>query len=76
LLVPSDTRLRQSIQEHFRTHRCLYLSEHGSIRTLDVRPVTETHERAVDYVFKTVLRGRVSYDDGVLLLPRARDELM
>jgi hypothetical protein len=37
--------------------------------------VTETPERAVDYGFKTILRGRVSYDDGVLLLPRAHDEL-
>ena len=33
------------------------------------------HARVVDYLFKTVLRGRVSYDDGVLILPRARDEL-
>jgi hypothetical protein len=45
------------------------------ITRLDVRPITETPERAVDYVFKTILRGRVSYDEGVLILPRARDEL-
>ena len=29
----------------------------------------------VDYVFKTIKRGRVSYDEGVLILPRARNEL-
>ena len=46
------------------------------IMHLDVRPVIESHECVVDYVFKTILRGRVSYDDGVLLLPRIRDELM
>jgi hypothetical protein len=31
-----------------------------------VRPVTGTPERAVDYVFKTIPRGRVSYEDGIL----------
>jgi hypothetical protein len=29
----------------------------------------------VDYVLKTIKRGRVSYDEGVLILPRARGEL-
>ena len=29
----------------------------------------------VEYVFKTIKRGRVSYDEGVLILPRARNEL-
>jgi hypothetical protein len=53
----------------------MYLGKRRLIRGLEVRPVTETHERVVDYVFKTILRGRVSYDEGILLLPRARDEL-
>jgi hypothetical protein len=38
--------------------------------------VEEGHERVVDYVFKTVLRARVSYDEGLLLLPRAREEVV
>ena len=29
----------------------------------------------VDYVFKTIKRGRVPYDEGVLVLPRAGNEL-
>ena len=75
LLVPPDTRLELPVEQHFRIHEEIYLGRRRLITELDVRPVTETHERAVDYVFKTILRGRVSYDDGVLLLPRARDEL-
>ena len=47
----------------------------GAISKIDVRPVTDGYERVVDYVFKTIKRGRVSYDEGVLVLPRARDEL-
>jgi hypothetical protein len=76
LLVPRDSRLGHPVDEHFRTHEATYLGKHRSIQTLDVRPVTETHERMVDYVFKTILRRRVVYGEGVLILPRARRELM
>jgi hypothetical protein len=47
----------------------------GAISKIDVRPVVDGHQRVVDYVFKTMKRGRVTYDEGVLILPRARDEL-
>jgi hypothetical protein len=75
LLVSPESRLELPVEEHFRRYQDMYLGERRLIRGLDVRPVTETPERVVDYVFKTILRGRVSYDDGILLLPRARDEL-
>ena len=39
------------------------------------RPVIDGYERVVDYVFKTIKRGRISYDEGMLVLPRTRDEL-
>jgi hypothetical protein len=47
----------------------------GTISKIHVRPVVDGYERVVDYVFKTIKRGRVSYDEGVLILPRTRDEL-
>ncbi len=47
----------------------------GTISKIDVRPVVDGHERVVDYVFKTIKRGRVSYDEGMLVLPRTHDEL-
>ena len=75
LLVPPDTRLGVPVEEHFREYQDMYVGKRRLITKLDIRPVTETPERAVDYVFKTILRGRVSYDDGVLILPRSRDEL-
>jgi hypothetical protein len=75
LLVPPDTRLEIPVEEHFRDYQGMYLGRRRLITKLDVRPVTETFDRAVDYLFKTILRGRVSYDDGVLLLPRTRSEL-
>ena len=75
LLVPPDTRLEIPVEQHFRDYEDMYRGRRRLITKLDVRPVTETYERAVDYVFKTVLRRRVSYDEGVLILPRTRNEL-
>ena len=75
LMVPSDNRLKVPVDEHFRDYQDMYVGERRLITRLDIRPVDETPAHAVDYVFKTILRGRVSYDDGILLLPRTRDEL-
>jgi hypothetical protein len=75
LIVPPETRLGLPVEEHFRDYQDMYLGKRRLIQEVDIRPVTETHKRMVDYVFKTILRGRVSYDEGILLLPRARDEL-
>jgi hypothetical protein len=47
----------------------------GVISKIDVRPVVDGYDRVVDYVFKTIKRGRVTYDEGVLILPRTRDEM-
>jgi len=74
ILIPDRSRLRDPLQDHFHTSAHLYVTD-GTITKIDVRPVVDGHERAVDYVFKTIKRGRVSYDEGVLILPRARDEL-
>jgi hypothetical protein len=75
LLVPPGTRLDRPVDEHILAYRDMYLGKRGLIANLDVRPVNEGHELVVDYVFKTILRRRVSYDDGVLVLPRTRGEL-
>lgn len=57
LLVPPYTRLDVPVEQHFRDNQDMYLGKRRLIRELDVRPVTETHECVVDYVFKTILRG-------------------
>jgi hypothetical protein len=75
LLVPATSRLKGSVEDHFRDQRGLYLRASDGMSDLHVRPVTHGYERVVDYVFKTVLRGRIAYDDGMLLLPRATREL-
>jgi len=74
ILIPDRSRLRVPLQDHFQSCAHLYGID-GTITKIDVRPVVNGYERVVDYVFKTVKRGRVSYDEGVLILPRTRDEL-
>lgn len=74
ILVPDRSRLREPLQDHFQACARLYGTD-GTISKIDVRPVTAGYERVVDYVFKTIKRGSVSYDEGVLILPRALDEL-
>jgi hypothetical protein len=75
LLMPPTTRLKSSLADHFAEKRTLYVGSGGSIVRIDVRPVVEDHRRVVDYVLKTVLNGRLSYDEAVLVLPRSRGEL-
>ena len=74
VLIADRSRLRETLQDHFQACAHLYGTD-GTISKIDVRPVADGFERVVDYVFKTIKRGRVSYDEGVLILPRARDEL-
>ena len=74
LLVPPASRLRMTAEEHFRLNQELYLGDRSRIVRLDVRPVTHSPERVLDYVLKSVRRGRFALDD-VLILPRAVSEL-
>jgi hypothetical protein len=74
ILIPERSRLREPLQDHFQSCAHLYGID-GTISKIDARPVAEGYERVVDYVFKTIRRGRISYDEGVLILPRARGEL-
>ena len=75
MLMPPTSRLKESLADHFRDKRNLYAGSGSSIQRIDVRRVVENHERVVDYVLKTILNGRLSYDEAVLVLPRSRDEL-
>lgn len=75
ILVPTCSRLKQSLPDHFEIFNDLYTGYGKLIQAIDIRPVVETPERVLDYVFKTVKRGKISYDDGVLILPRTRGEL-
>jgi hypothetical protein len=74
LLVPPRSRLPISAPEHFRQHQALYVRDRSRLDRIDVRPIENGIERAVEYVLKSLRRRRFSMDD-LLLLPRALAEL-
>jgi hypothetical protein len=76
LLVPPRSRLRVDAAEHFRAGSEFYVPAGSVLRRLDVRGVDHGDvARVADYVLKTIRSGRVPYDRGVLILPRAFSEL-
>jgi hypothetical protein len=75
LLMPPTSRLKGSLADHFRERQELYVGSGKAALRIDVRPVVGDHDRVVDYVLKTVLNGRLSYDEAMLMLPRSRGEL-
>jgi hypothetical protein len=75
MLIPPTSRLKESLADHFREKQEQYVGSGRPALRIDVRPVVEDHGRVVDYVLKTVLNGRLTYDDAVLVLPRSRGEL-
>jgi hypothetical protein len=75
VLMPPASRLNGSLADHFESNIDMYAGPRNAVQRIDVRSVTDGHRRVVDYVFKTVLNRRLSYDEAVLVLPRVRDEL-
>ena len=75
ILLPPRSRLKKPLADHFQNNSDLYAGAAKSVERIHVVPVTYSHERVVDYVLKTVLNGRLSYDEAVLVLPRSRREL-
>lgn len=72
LLTPPHSRLRTTVEEHFSVNHRLYARP--PVDAIDARPITRTPELALQYVLKSIRRGRFSFDD-ILILPRVRREL-
>jgi hypothetical protein len=75
LAMPPRSRLPVPADEHFRQHQALYVGGRSRLRQVDVRPIEGPVDRVVDYALKSLQRRRFSRDQ-VLVLPRARSELI
>ena len=75
LLVPTVTRLRTTVEAHFNASPLLYLKDRTFLDRIDVRPITSDPAYVTDYVFKSVKNNRLTYDDAVLVLPKAISEI-
>lgn len=76
VLLPPSSRIKVSLVDHLNENQRLYAGAGMPIRRIHAEPVTGNHERVVDYIFKTVTRRRLSYDEAVLVYPRSRSELL
>jgi hypothetical protein len=72
LVVPWECRLKKDVVTHLQEHGALYRK--APLRRIDVQPIEDRLGFVVDYVFKSVKKGRVSWDD-VILLPKSSSEL-
>lgn len=75
VLIPPSSRLKGSLVDYFQDKQDLYVRPDKPIERIHVQPIVDGHDRVVDYVFKNVLRRRLSYDDALVVLPRSRTEL-
>lgn len=74
VLIPPKNNLGKPLKQHVSENKRLYLNDRN-ISSLDIAPVTtSTTARMTDYVMKTFKRGKVDYDDAVIVLPRSRTE--
>jgi hypothetical protein len=72
ILVPTKSRLKVPFLQHLRDKRKSYGQKY--ILGIHAEPNRDHHRFVADYAGKGVKRGRVSYDD-VLVLPRTGKEL-
>jgi hypothetical protein len=75
LLIPPTSRLRTSLEFHVSLkHRRLY-QERARLERIHLTEITRRPGHVVDYVFKTVKNGRLTYDEAVFVLPKTADEI-
>jgi hypothetical protein len=75
VLVPPGSRLPGTLRDHVARSGGLYVGPATWLQRLHVEPIDGDYHRVARYVFKSVLSGRLEYDDAVVLLPRALSEL-
>jgi len=72
LVVPWESRLKEDVITHVQKHDALYRK--APLRRIDIQPIESRLGFVADYVFKSVKRGRISWDD-VILFPKSTWEL-
>jgi hypothetical protein len=65
LLLPPQSRLKESVLDRFASYRKLYLK--NSLVEIHIIPIRSNMPRVVDYIFKSIKRGRFSWDDWFVL---------
>jgi len=73
--LPPLSRLNEPLPDHLTRHDRLYAGADTLIKRVHAVAVTHDHAYVFDYAFKAIKKGRLSYEDAVLILPRAKSEV-
>ena len=74
LLIPAKNRLRVPLMDHVGQHLKIYLPVNGILSRIHMKPMEDTLDQVVDYAFKSIKKRKITYNDGILVLPRASSE--
>ena len=72
--IPPVSRLKVGLDQHFQEFQDLYVEAKYPLRWLHAEPIISNPGYAVGYGFKSVQRGRATFDD-IIVLPRSLSEL-
>jgi hypothetical protein len=72
ILTPPISRFKGTLETHFEVDREQYAND--KLERIYVRPHTHDDWRVVDYAAKNLKRGKIDYDD-IVLLPKVVSEL-
>jgi hypothetical protein len=74
IYFPPNSRLHEDPKLHLGRNGGPYIRSDRPLSRIDVKPITRTPGRVVDYAFKWLKRGLVDPDE-ILVLPKALSEL-
>ena len=63
LLTPVKSRLQVSLKDHVDLNLTTYLPVDGILSRIHMKPIEDTPDQVVDYVFKSIKRFKINYDD-------------
>jgi hypothetical protein len=75
LLMPSVSRLKTTAADHFEGRQRLYVRAGKPLTSLHAKPIESNVRGTTDYALKSLKNGRLSYEDALIILPRATTEL-
>jgi hypothetical protein len=66
--------MEEGLDQHFAAHQARFIRPGFPLLRLYAEPITHDPRYVAEYALKSVLRGRASLDE-ILVLPRVRGEL-
>lgn len=73
-MTRQNSRKGETLSRHLQSEQSRYAGRRKPIAYIDALDITETPERAVGYVTKSLSRGRIS-NEGIVILPRTQSEM-